>query len=157
MVSKPKAIIFDIDGTTAIRDTGPDGRGPFDWDRVGEDTVNEPVMHVAKMLAFAATATHNVNTPDDRTDILLFSGRDERARYPTVLWLDEHFGHEYLLYMRREKDNRPDYQVKQEMLEGAQQFWDVVAVFDDRNQVVDMWRSNGITCMQVCSREDGDF
>ena len=30
----------------------------------------------------------------------------------------------------------------------------VFAVFDDRNQVVDMWRSNGLTCFQVA---DGDF
>ncbi len=147
---KPKAIIFDIDGTLAIRDTGPDGRGPFDWDRVGEDTVNEPVMFVAKMLAFSATVAGDI-------DILLFSGRDERARYPTELWLDEHFGFKYKLYMRLEKDNRPDHEVKKEMMAATMVFWDIVAVFDDRNQVVDMWRDNGITCMQVCSREQGDF
>ena len=31
---------------------------------------------------------------------------------------------------------------------------DIFAVFDDRNQVVDMWRQNGLTCFQVA---DGDF
>ena len=31
---------------------------------------------------------------------------------------------------------------------------DVFAVFDDRQQVVDMWRQNGLTCFQVA---DGDF
>ena len=31
---------------------------------------------------------------------------------------------------------------------------DVFAVFDDRNQVVDMWRKNGLTTFQVA---DGDF
>ena len=30
----------------------------------------------------------------------------------------------------------------------------VAMVFDDRNQVVDMWRQNGLTCFQVA---DGDF
>jgi hypothetical protein len=30
----------------------------------------------------------------------------------------------------------------------------VAMVFDDRNQVVDMWRSNGLTCFQVAK---GDF
>jgi hypothetical protein len=30
----------------------------------------------------------------------------------------------------------------------------VAMVFDDRQQVVDMWRSNGLTCFQVA---DGDF
>ena len=31
---------------------------------------------------------------------------------------------------------------------------DIFAVFDDRNQVVDMWRDNGLTTFQVA---DGDF
>lgn len=147
---KAKAIIFDIDGTLAIRDTGPDGRGPFEWDRVGEDTVNRPVMTVAQMLVFAAPFFADM-------EILLFSGRDERARYLTQLWLDEHLGYEAKLYMRSEGDNRRDAVVKKEMLDGARELWDIIAVFDDRNRVVDMWRDNGITCMQVCSREDGDF
>lgn len=147
---KRKAIIFDIDGTLAIRATGPDGRGPYDWDRVGEDTVNESVMTIANMLGFAAGAT-------DDYEVLFFSGRDERCTFQTNLWLRHHYSYDYLLRMRPEKDNRPDYEVKREMLEWATEFYDIVAVFDDRNQVVDMWRDNGITCMQVCSREQGDF
>ena len=31
---------------------------------------------------------------------------------------------------------------------------DIMAVFDDRNKVVDMWRSEGITCFQVA---EGNF
>ena len=31
---------------------------------------------------------------------------------------------------------------------------DIVCVFDDRQKVVDMWRSHGLTCMQVAP---GDF
>ena len=31
---------------------------------------------------------------------------------------------------------------------------DIFAVFDDRQQVVDMWRANGLTCFQVA---EGDF
>lgn len=152
MVSKPKAIIFDIDGTVAIRDTGPDGRGPFDWDRVGEDAVNDDVMTVANMLGFAAAIDSSQSYK-----ILFFSGRDECCSYETNQWLRRYYPYDYLLRMRPEKDNRPDYEVKQEMLEWATESYDIIAVFDDRNQVVDMWRSNGITCMQVCSREDGDF
>lgn len=150
-MTKPKAIIFDIDGTLAIRDTGPDGRGPFDWDRVGEDTVNKPVMFVAVALACAASIFR------DSLHIVFFSGRDERARYQTELWLDEHYRYPFTLHMRPEKDNCPDHEVKWEMLQKIKDLYDSVTVFDDRNQVVDMWRDNGITCFQVCSREDGDF
>ena len=30
-------------------------------------------------------------------------------------------------------------------------------VYDDRTQVVDMWRANGLECIQVIPREQGDF
>ncbi len=145
-MSKPQAIIFDIDGTVATRDTTAGGRGPFDWDRVGEDLPNEPVMLTAKMLAASAMV-----------DILFFSGRDERCREQTELWLDEHFGYAFQLYMRPAKDNGPDDELKRGFYDTVSVIYDVVAVFDDRNRVVDMWRANGITCLQVCSREQGDF
>lgn len=32
--------------------------------------------------------------------------------------------------------------------------WDIRRVYDDRNQVVAMWRSIGLPCLQVA---DGDF
>ena len=151
-MTKPKAIIFDIDGTLAIRDKGPDGRGPYDWDRVGEDLPNEPVMLVASMLAIATDFYSAA-----RVEILFFSGRDERCREQTEMWLDHHFGSGYKLYMRPAKHNGPDDELKRDFCEAVSQFYDIAAVFDDRNRVVDMWRSNGVTCMQVCSREDGDF
>lgn len=43
-VAKPKAIIIDIDGTLALRL----GRGPFDWNRVGEDLPNWPIVALVK-------------------------------------------------------------------------------------------------------------
>lgn len=149
---KPKAIIFDIDGTVAVRGEGPDVRGPFDWDRVGEDEPHETVMLVARMLAFAAGAMGS-----RQVQIMFVSGRDSRCRYQTRQWLDEHFMYPYKLFMREEGDNRSDVIVKAEMLGQISEFFQVVAAFDDRNGVVDMWRRNKITCFQVCSREDGDF
>jgi hypothetical protein len=142
---KPKAIIFDIDGTVALRGD----RDPYDMTKVGEDLPNEPVMLIAKMLAFAAGLSD--------IEILFFSGRDETAREQTQLWLGHHFCYDYKLYMRPAKDNGPDDELKRDFLEALSQTHDVVATFDDRNRVVDMWRANDITCFQVCSREQGDF
>ena len=47
-----------------------------------------------------------------------------------------------------------DNKLKQHWLDTLIDKDDVFAVFDDRNQVVDMWRSNGLTTFQVA---DGDF
>ena len=40
------AFIFDLDGTLALMGD----RGPFHWDRVGEDKVNEPVRYILNKL-----------------------------------------------------------------------------------------------------------
>ncbi len=146
-MAKPKAIIFDIDGTVAKRGS----RDPYDMTRVGEDLPNEPVMLIARMLAAAA------NWAGFGVEVLFFSGRDETARKQTELWLDHHFGYRYKLCMRPTGDNGPDDALKQDLLEAVGQIYDIVATFDDRNRVVDMWREEGITCFQVCSREQGDF
>lgn len=145
---KRKAIIFDIDGTVALRGE----RDPYDMTSVGEDLPNEPVMFIARMIGFAA----KVSGPPP-VDVVFVSGRDESARSRTDMWLVHHFVYDFHLLMRRDGDNRPDDEVKQEILDGARKIWDIVAVFDDRNRVVDMWRANDITCFQVCSREDGNF
>ena len=58
-------------------------------------------------------------------------------------------------YMRSDTDYRQDYVVKQGMLDKMRKdgFNPTMAV-DDRQQVVDMWRDNGLTVLQV---DDGDF
>jgi len=136
------AVIFDIDGTVALRGD----RDPYDMTRVGEDQPNVAVLEIAKMIAASGMAK-----------VVFFSGRDGSARNQTKLWLDEHFGTAYHVYMRAEGDKRPDEQVKADMYHYLKAFRPIVAVFDDRNKVVDMWRDKGLTCFQVCSRERGDF
>ena len=47
----------------------------------------------------------------------------------------------------------PDDKLKQRWLDDLfpidSKRLDIVCVFDDRDKVVDMWRKNGLTCMQV--------
>ena len=57
--------------------------------------------------------------------------------------------------MRKAGDQRSDAIVKREIYE--QQIrgkFNVHCVFDDRQSVVDLWRSLGLSCFQVA---DGDF
>ena len=56
--------------------------------------------------------------------------------------------------MRGAKDFRSDEIIKKEFLYKYTKPEDVFIVFDDRNTVVEMWRSLKITCFQV---DDGDF
>ena len=80
-------------------------------------------------------------------------------RYQTIRWLYENIGCTLSaacrLYMRAEMDHRPDHVVKFELLK--QIVWDGYApimAFDNRDQVVKMWRGIGIPCAQVA---EGSF
>ena len=136
---KPKAFLVDIDGTLAhMRDY----RGPFDWKKVGLDDVDEVISSIVRLL-------------DLDYHIVVMSGRDSVCRRETMMWLDEHDIPWDQLFMRPERDMRPDNLIKAELFDTyVRDNYDVQFVLDDRDQVVDMWRRMGLTCLQVAP---GDF
>lgn len=136
----PSAIIVDIDGTVALMN----GRGPYDLSRVSEDLPNWGVIE-------AVVALYHQGP-----EVIFCSGREDIVREDTVRWLKEHVGipidH---LYMRVTGDKRRDSIVKREIFDRhIRDHFNVKLVFDDRQQVVDMWRGLGLTVAQVA---DGDF
>lgn len=135
----PRAIICDIDGTIAHMTN----RGPYDETRVGEDK-SDPTVALA-------VATLALNTS---AEIILVSGRHNSCRKDTIAWLEKnHIGYQQL-FMRAENDNRKDYIIKQEIFEDINDQYNILAAFDDRQQVCDMWREKGILVFQVA---DGRF
>lgn len=137
----PFIYLCDIDGTVADNA----GRSPFDMTRVSED---EPVKEVIK----------TIKTLRNYFEIIFFSGRNECARADTEKWLGKHletYKGNIKLFMRADNDMRKDSVVKYELYEKyIKGKYNVIAVFDDRNQVVEMWRSIGLKCFQV---NFGDF
>ncbi len=85
---------------------------------------------------------------------VIASGRSEDCRYDTVMWLKEQ-GIEYdALYMRAKDDHRADHIVKREMLAQMRgDGFEPIMAFDDRQQVVDLWRGEGIRCLQVAAED----
>ena len=136
----PAAVLVDIDGTVALMA----GRGPYDWSRVGSDAPNPAVITAVRAMHAAGHA------------IVFCSGRDEVCRAETEAWLELYVDVPYeALFMRPEGDNRKDAVVKREIFDAdVRDRWRIVGVFDDRQQVVRMWRSIGLTVFQVA---EGDF
>ena len=145
-----KSVLFDIDGTLADighRRSHLDGERP-DWKSfnkaTGDDTPNEPVVSLYRTLWNSG-----------EFELILVTGRNERFRDVTEQWLawnEIPFGK---LLMRANRDSRADHIIKEEILHDLLASGRQIAfTVDDRQQVVDMWRRNGITCLQC---DVGDF
>lgn len=144
---KPKVVIVDIDGTISLR--GP--RNIFDYRKVHLD---KPDFRLTTFLREILDET--------RYKVIFLTGRDEECRDVTIEWLEEHFCKQYCyntitcipkanwtLYMRAHEDRRPDFEVKKEIYKEKIEPWnDVIAIFEDRDQCVDMWREEGLLCLQ---------
>ena len=146
---KRKAIIVDIDGTVALRNN----RSPFDYARVGEDSVDHRMAHLLR----------NLICECEEYDVFFVTGREavDNCREDTIKWINDNIyshtwegimGPEYnwKLFMRDEGDHRSDEIVKKEIYENhIAPYYDVVCVFEDRNRVVKMWRGLGLLVAQV--------
>lgn len=133
------AVIFDIDGTIAHMNGK---RGPFDWKKVGLDDPDEPMLQIIRVMS-------------EEYEIILVSGRDASCREETIEWLDKHGIKFDGLFMRPENDFRKDSIIKREIYESKiKDKYNVLIVFDDRDQVVETWRELGLKCAQV---EPGKF
>ena len=165
-----KTVIFDLDGTLANIDarrklaTKPNGK--LDWDvffdasNISLDVPNEPVVKMAQLFA------------EDGFNVVIFSGRNDRSFHTTRSWLSRHRIPFQKLIMRPDKflkrgdkiadgniatqDMRfmPDEILKRHMLDLFVDIDDVFLVVDDRNKVVNMWRSLNLPVFQVA---EGDF
>jgi hypothetical protein len=133
----PPAIICDLDGTLCLFGDA----NPYDRDFT-KDVANRVVVDLLER--FETTHT-----------ILLLSGRKEAARAQTEEWLETHGICYEHLWMRPDGDNRKDVIIKQELYERhIKGQYGIAFVVDDRTQVVDLWRSIGLICLQCAS---GDF
>lgn len=130
------AIICDLDGTLAASDGNP-----YDRDFT-KDSLKNNVAAVLKRYC-------------SDTFIVLVSGRKDTYKQQTVEWLHKYGIPFNELHMRKGDDVRKDAVVKKEIYEAEiKGKYNVLFVLDDRNQVVDMWRDEGLTCLQV---DYGDF
>lgn len=147
---KPLAIICDLDGTLCKIDhrlhfvRRPDGEKK-DWkgffDGIEGDEENKwcgELLHLFRS-----------------NKIVLCSGRPDSYRRQTISWLEKNLVEYDELFMRNRADHRQDNIAKEIILD-----FEILTrytpyfMIDDRQQVVDMWRKRGYTCLQCAN---GDF
>ena len=136
--------IFDLDGTLALihhRRHFVEGIVK-DWPKFFaacvDDKPNVPIIKILRTLI------------EHGADVWVWSGRSDEVRVQTVGWL-YCWGYYGEVKMRKSGDHQPDEQLKQTWYDELSTIdrARLVAVFDDRDRVVQMWRRNSVTCLQV--------
>ena len=148
-------IIFDIDGTLydhnhRLKYLFTD---PPDWKRFKSD------IHLDKKISEVNNLLITLHK-DHR--IIFCTGRDRSLEEITIsqilklyinssIYIDES---KIFLYMRAVNDMRQDDAVKQDLLKDMHNDGlDPKVVFEDRKSVVNMWRKNGLICLQVAEND----
>ena len=153
-MQKPNIVIADIDGTIALieyrrhwldAERHPEMTADERWRKFFVqcfgDLPNWPVIHTLQAMQCAGYYIH------------IFSGRSDEVREETIDWLPA-FNVPYShLRMRAAGDFTPDEELKRQWI-AEYDLAQILCIFDDRQKVVDMWRSLGLACFQVAP---GDF
>lgn len=142
-------IVIDIDNTVSIIGDRLKylNRKPKDWDSFYDnclkDKPNFPIIRIIQGLFNLPLVTYY------NYQFFYITGRPERIREKTLLWLNKYnlCCDTENLFMRKNHDYRPDYILKREIIEPFKD--KILMAFEDRDQVVQMYRELGITCLQV--------
>jgi len=152
--NEDKWFIFDLDGTIADieerRKKCTYVHDRMDWDCFFDPEnikLDKPNTRVITMMQAFAEAGYK---------IAILSGRSKATSRTTRLWLSKHKVPFHILKMRPTSNKwkwMKDDKLKQYWLDdlwpGEYKYSKIIAVFDDRDKVVNMWRDNGLRCCQV--------
>lgn len=144
---KRNTVVIDLDGTLAnishrvhlVHTDKPD------WDAFYSLIPGDEINEWCKSLMEAMTDKHHV---------VIVSGRRKSCMKDTKEWLDRFEVPYHKLYLvRDDKDYSPDHELKKKWLDGYGKN-KVLFVVDDRTKVVDMWRAEGMVCLQAYRWEE---
>jgi phosphoglycolate phosphatase-like HAD superfamily hydrolase len=149
---KRKAYIFDVDGTLAnvdsilhyvVKHKNRDTEAfKKDFHSFHKESINVPPHPEVVDMAWDAIGQDY--------DIIVVTARKEEWRGHTSYWLAHVADLPHTaLFMRPDKDNRPDYEVKKDILTQIQEHWDIVHAVDDNPNVIRLWQENGIETTKI--------
>jgi phosphoglycolate phosphatase-like HAD superfamily hydrolase len=139
-------VIFDIDGTLAdvSERIHHVKKKPKNWNAFFQGIAQDKAIHSMVRLCNILYASG--------IQIILCSGRNEEHREQTVEWLMRQGVNYHELLLRKNNDHRSDTEVKRELLTTLDKN-KILFVVEDRSRVVEMWRSEGLVCLQCAPGE----
>lgn len=151
-MNKQRALVVDRDGTLAsVAYCAPTDQNNVSWMSYNAALPFDAVVPSVLQMVIDWKAANPTGA------VVMVSGRaagdykgDIRRFHLMWAWINKHYLPIDRLFMRRGGDQRRDSIVKQEILDQhLRPQFDIDYVIDDRQQVVDMWRANGLTVVQV--------
>lgn len=142
----PLVVIADMDGTLSLNTGGRPFYGEGAAEGMLTDSINNNVADAVRAMCDGANA-----------ELIVLTGREDtpEIRQATYDWLDRNWLLPDKLLMRPRGDYSPAQECKRAIyknyIEGN---YNVLVVFDDSQKCVDMWREEGLTCLQP---NDGKF
>lgn len=149
MGDKRKAIICDIDNTTInivhryhlLKGKDTDWNAFLDENLIKQDTPIQDTIDI-------------INCLNTRYPILFVTGRNSGIEQITRWQIETYFNLGpcgYKLFMRYDADREtPDASIKLDIYKNQiEPYYDVIAAFDDREVIVNLWRTLGITTYHV--------
>lgn len=136
MTDLPAAVIFDVDGTLGdVRSIRPliETKGFHAFHAASIDCPPHPhVVEAARTARDAGLA------------VLVVTGRAERWRRLTGMWLALHDVPSDGMWMRPDNDFRKDYLIKRQILRRLRQKYTITHAWDDNPGVLKLWAEEGI-------------
>ena len=137
-----KIVLCDIDGTIANNDHRQHYlEGKKDWDGFFSELINDdPIPKIINQI----NDLHSLGKK-----IVFVTGRPERYRKQTLLWLLKYFDFELSVFMRKDKDRRHKLIIKKEIFELNFDVNEIFLVYENDEELVLMWKDIGTNVFYV--------
>ena len=137
-------ILCDIDGTVANNDHRQHFlEGKKDWEGFFSELVNDlPIQIIIDKV---------IQEQANGKELVFLTGRPERYRYSTTLWLKEHFDFEFKLLMRNDGDQRNKLEIKRIIFSENFEANEIAFCFENDIDLIKQWKNLGIKTIDVNS------
>tara|TARA_Y100000590_G_C15412746_1_gene898204 strand:- start:212 stop:664 length:453 start_codon:yes stop_codon:yes gene_type:complete len=142
-----ETIVCDIDGTISDRRHRLKHlEGRKDWEAFFKEMHKDPPIRkvVNEIERYA----------EEEKNIIFVTGRPEEYRKITEEWINKYLTlTSFTLLMRETKNYESDLSLKKRILKNSLLDLNILKVYDDREELIQMWREAGLECVDCSSQE----
>lgn len=139
--SKPYCLVVDMDSTLCFNTTKRPWYGEGAAEGMINDIPNMGVLRLVEQWVKPGPAAYSHN-------LVIATGRDTSQEEVTKQWLAKYNIYPQEFYFRKQGDYRKGVEVKKEQIEKILEKYNVVAIIDDCEPIVQMYRDMGLTVLQ---------